>query len=409
MSVAVRDAGGRFVREGVVDWKLDNFGRIVFANDKADLAKGNPFTVSGTMKEPGFLRLTVTFGGQKEVWGVGFDVEKIRLVELERPADFDAYWTGEKARLEKAVPLDPRCVLDAKHSTPRTEVYNISFATFGSKRVYGFMSVPRDKSKGPFPTSVYVPGSGVGPNYGKPWGDNVVHVNFSVHMYEPHPDPKAHARLMAEQNLALARKFNIPRPERAYCATAGIGAGRDDYYYHDVMLGINRAIDWLRTRDFIDKDRVTMSGTSQGGYFTLALSYLNGGFARSYAAVPAWSGVLGYKRQWDAGAPNIVQAQAPENRAAAEGNIRYYDGVNFAAGIRTPILFFVGFRDTTCQPPCVYSAFNACSSPDKRIINGFCGHRWMPWFYQKAEGVPTCIDPDKWLSTGEIVPFKVRK
>ena len=44
--------------------------------------------------------------------------------------------------------------------------------------------------------------------------------------------------------------------------------------------------------------------------------------------------------------------------------------VNFAARIRTPITFEVGFGDNVCPPQCGYAAYYVCPSRDKQILHG---------------------------------------
>ena len=115
--VSVRNDSGELMPSGRAVWKLDNFGTNKLASGKVDLAAGNPFVVKGRMAEAGFMRLCVSAYTNAVVWGVGCDVGKIRQDEP-CPADFDAYWTAEKARLEREVPLDPKVTLDEKRSTP---------------------------------------------------------------------------------------------------------------------------------------------------------------------------------------------------------------------------------------------------------------------------------------------------
>jgi len=43
-------------------------------------------------------------------------------------------------------------------------------------------------------------------------------------------------------------------------------------------------------------------------------------------------------------------------------------------------VYVVGFVDTTCPPPAVYSAYNVIGSSDKDIYNGFgMGHATFGW------------------------------
>ncbi len=395
-TIAVKGDDGALLKEGYAKWTLDNFGTKRFGSGKANLADGNPFTLKGKMDEEGFLRLNVSAHTNSIVWGVGYDVDRIRQSEP-CPADFDAYWTAEKARLEREVPLDPKVTLDTGLSKPTFNCYRVSFATFGGKRVYGFLAVPKDSSKAPFRVRVCVPGAGPGVISAGTAPDEISLV-MNVHTFEPeatHAEQKAH---MERQNAALAKRFGLPNP-KAYCSLSGIAESREDYWYHDVMLGINRAVDWVCARSDADLSQVTYTGSSQGGGFGLFLNYLNGHFTKAFVAVCAITGHYGYRQGRQSGWPRLIDGQPAAKRAVAEKNAAYFDGVNFASRIKTPIRFIVGFADNTCPPADVYAAYNVCPSADKAIVNAIgSGHNWGAW-YRKNLGKPGSCNFDEWLRT----------
>ena len=395
-SVAVKDDGGALLKSGEARWTLDNFGTVAFGTGEAHLADGNPFTVRGKMDEAGFLRLQVKTAAKSAVWGVGYAVEKIRQHEP-RPADFDAYWAAEKARLEREVPLDPRVALDESHSTKEYNCYRVSFATFNGKRVYGFLAVPKDSAAVPFRVRVSVPGAGPGATYARTKPGEITLV-MNVHTFEPEATYEAQGVTMKRQNAALAEKYGLP-DKSAYCALAGIAESREAYFYHDVMLGINRAVDWVCARPDVDLANVSYSGSSQGGGFGLFLAYLNTHFTKVFVAVCAITGHYGYKQGMDSGWPKLIAGQPPAKKPAAERNAAYFDGVNFAAGVRTPIRFLVGFADMTCPPANVYAAYNACPSGDKAIVNAIgSGHSWLAW-HARSLRTPDGFDYERWLRT----------
>ena len=73
--------------------------------------------------------------------------------------------------------------------------------------------------------------------------------------------------------------------------------------------------------------------------------------------------------------------------------------MNFAARIKTPIRFIVGFADQTCPPADVYAAYNVCPAKDKAIVNAIGSpHGWHSW-YSKNKGTPGFIDFNAWLRT----------
>ena len=395
-SVSVTDDAGKLRTDGSARWTLDNFGSAKVGEGTADLGAGNPFPVRGTLNEPGFLRLRVNAGTNAAVWSVGYDVEKIRQA-WPRPADFDAYWRGEQARLAREVPLEPICTLDERLSKDRPwETFRISFATFNGRRVHGFMTVPRERAKAPFRARVRVCDAGSGAV--GPWEGNAaeVTVTMNVHYFEPcatSAEQMARIKAVCDEE---SKRFGL-KPG-TYYACAGIASSREDYYFHDAILGIDRMVDWVAERPFVDAKRIVYFGSSQGGGFGLYLNYLNKRFSRACFSVPAMTGHFGRRQNRDDGWPSLLRNQRPETLPDAERNAAYYDGVNFAAGIRHPVRFIVGFSDTTCPPPDVYSAFNACPSSDKAIMNavgaGHCG--WGEWI-RKSREKPTWFDPDAWL------------
>ena len=101
--------------------KLDNFGTSVLTNMSFDVvATGVAFTVSGTLGEPGFLRLSLpsTKDGRADpfVFSAGFEPGKIKKGSPS-PDDFDEFWAEARARLAREVPLDPQVVLVPERST----------------------------------------------------------------------------------------------------------------------------------------------------------------------------------------------------------------------------------------------------------------------------------------------------
>ena len=88
---------------------LDNFGSSVLTNMPfAVTTPGVAFTVSGTLGEPGFFRLSLpsTKGGRDDpyVFSVGCEPEKIRKGSPS-PDDFDAFWDEARARHRPPCPV----------------------------------------------------------------------------------------------------------------------------------------------------------------------------------------------------------------------------------------------------------------------------------------------------------------
>jgi cephalosporin-C deacetylase-like acetyl esterase len=381
-TVRVLDEGGQPVKQGTLTVSLTNFGTQQVARATFDLAAANPVTCRGTLDVPGFLKCDAAAKFGKEVrgtFGVAYAPDKIRAGS-ERPADFDAFWDAAVAKLEAEVPLDARMERITQASNEKRECFRVSFATFGGLRVYGFLSVP--KGDGPFPVEVNVPGAGpgtVGPNAGM--ADNgFIHLVMNVHPFEPAADAEAQKALYAAQDERLKAQYGVPR----YCQAGA--ADRETYFYYPIILGINRAVNWLAARPDVDKARFTYGGTSQGGGFGFILCGLNRNFTKGCIHVPAITDLLGFKAGRASGWPKLIENQPEASKAAATKVAPYFDGAHFAARIACPVRVSVGFIDETCPPAAVYAGYNALRVADKAITHGIgMGHRVTPEIYRQLD------------------------
>ena len=377
------DKETKLAKTGQVKLVLDNFGEHVFAERTIDLAKENPFTVKGVLKEPGFLRLTLTGENcQRKVYSAAYDPTRIEKGSPS-PADFDAFWADARAKLRREVPLDAKVVRIAKRSTKAFDFYRISFATFG-RRVHGYMSVPTDHTKAPYPVDFQVAAAGFGG-----WTNNMggkpdaINVFFSVYPFEPNwqwDKLGLKATTYDAMNDAYMKEWKV------IYSCAGITKSCEDYFFYPVLLGIDRAVDWVAARPDVDKTRFRYQGTSQGGGFGFYLTGLNHTFTRAAFYVPAITDTMGYLKSRQSGWPRIVESNSstPALRAAAERNAPYFDGANFASRIRCPVRVAVGFSDTTCPPCAVYAAYNAIPVKDKGIVHGIdMTHSCYGKFYQQ--------------------------
>ena len=377
-TVTVTNGPGVKVSEGTLQVTMDDWCRHTLTKETVDLAKTNPFVVRGKLTEPGFIRLSVKGGGVEKPFlrGVAFVPEHIRAAG-ECPEDFDAFWRDAQAKLEAEVPLDPRLEYRPDRSTKAYDFWRVSFATVGGKRVWGFMSVPKDKSKAPFPVSFEVASAGEGKwtmdmASGSP---DRIRMYFTVHYFEP---PATVPELLVIRK-GLSEELKAKYGVASYSA-AGIAVSREDYYFYPSILGINRAVNWLWNRDDVDRTRFNYTGGSQGGGFGLYLCGLNPKFTSAVLNVPAICDTLGSLEGRICGFPYVLEMNRTKDRAAAAlRNAPYFNGAFFASRIRCPIRFIIGFIDEICPPPGIYAAYNNLASKDKGIVHGLVrGHGGWP-------------------------------
>ena len=364
-SVLATDDAGAPLTSGTVTWSLDNYGSdVIHASTGVNLADGNPFQVSGSLPYAGFLRLNLKASdGSSRIWSVAVDPTHI-VPGTSCPDDFNAYWSAAKAKLADEVPLDVQMTLVPAKSTGDYNYYKVSFATFGDQRVYGFYTEPKDTSK-TYPAMVMVPGAG--PYHNASWLGNGSRVSLMMNVlpFEPSNDATQFTDDFNAWNAKMMNDFGVTGSYGA----AGIAESREAYVFHSVLLGINRAIDWLAQRPRVNSSRICYYGGSQGGAFGFLLMGLNDHFSRGAMYIPAMCDHLSADRNRSAGWPQLIANQTAAKRDAAKANAPYFDAVNFARNITASVRVAVGLSDTTCPPTGGWCAYNALASTDKFMLS----------------------------------------
>jgi cephalosporin-C deacetylase-like acetyl esterase len=381
------DSNKQPLTSGTLVVRVDNFGPNLITNETFDLAKANPVSISGQLKEPGFMKCSATIKLDKDfrfVYGVGYEPEKIKPGSV-RPKDFDAFWDSAIKRLDAEVPADLKLErIDAK-SDSNHECFRVSSATFNHLRVWGFLSVPK-QGKGPFPFEVNVPGAGPGvdgPSYSLA-DKGIIALTMNVHPFEPGPDAAAQKQKYEDQDKAVNAQYGAKR-----YAHAG-ATNRETYFYFPIILGINRVVTLLSARADVDQKNIHYSGTSQGGGFGYFLCGLNPHFTKGSIHVAALTDILGFQAGRDSGWPKLIENLPDADKKMATEVAPYFDGAHFAPRIKIPVRLSVGFIDETCSPNAVYSAYNSLTVKDKAILHGLgMPHKVFSQFYE--------INDNQWL------------
>ena len=362
---------------GKVKWRLNNFGDATIEEGVFDLSTGsNRFSVSGALKEPGFMRLDVSEINAKgrsvvtEYFGVAYDPYHIKP-GAECPADFNDFWSAAVRKFDETVTSTIKMTKVEDDDSKLRNLYELEIPTVEGRTLWGYLSEPKDLSKGPFPVIVSVPGAGPS-TWGVGGDDKTIRMTVPVHYYKPLRGEEKHSKrndaYQKEEDEAWAKRYPV---KNVRYTQVGIASSREEYYYYGVLLGINHAVNWLAERPAVDKKRFRYSGGSQGGGFGLWLCGLNKNFTRAIVFVPALTDLLGFRQgNRESGWPRLIEGQLDENKVAAERNAPYFCGVNFARNITIPIRVEVGSSDTVCPPMAGFSAFNVMPSKDKEIHIG---------------------------------------
>jgi cephalosporin-C deacetylase len=149
------------------------------------------------------------------------------------------------------------------------------------------------------------------------------------------------------------------------------------YYYRRLFTDAVRAVEAVRSHPLVDKKRVIITGNSQGGGVTLAVSALMPDIAAAMANVPFLCHFYRAVTITDEDPYHEISRFLKAHRDKVEQVFRtlsYFDGMNFAVRASAPALFSTGLMDTTCPPSTVFAAYNHYAGPKEIKVYTFNLH-----------------------------------
>lgn len=366
-------------------------GPEMYPEVKKDMTlKTGTTRISGKMKRPGFYKLKVTahVGGKDyDAWcSAAVSPEKIQPA-AQCPADFDEFWkkTIEEARWTA---LEPTFEFLPERSTPEVNTYHVSFQNDRwGRRVYGILNVPA--KPGRYPALLRVPGAGVRPYQGDQWAakKGLIVLEIGIHGI-PVTKPQEYYDNLFSAALADYWHHGV--------------YDRNRNYYRHVVTGCIRAIDFIESLGAgnntfgpsamlaeWDRKNLAVTGSSQGGFLTLATTALDKRvtcYAPIHAAMCDYEAAL---KKTACGWPHYYYDE--QKQTAKEGveasiveQARYYDGVNFARRITVPGYYSFGYNDNVVPPTTAYATFNVAGgektlSPYQQTAHFWYQEQWDEW------------------------------
>ena len=302
--------------------------------------KDGTLTLKGKMTKPGFYRVDVTahVGGKeyKGACGAAFSPEKLQPTTV-MPKDFNDYWQNVIKEARK-VDLNPTKRLLPERCTKDVNVYEVSFQNMQwNWRTYGILCVPVKEGK--YPALLRVPGAGVRPYGGDIYtaSQGAVTLEIGIHGISVTMDQKVYDDVF---NGALMNYWNFGMDNR------------DDSYYKRVIIGCIRALDYIEQYTPWNGQKLGVSGSSQGGFLSLATAGLDKRityYALVHAALCDHTASLqGVACGW----PHYFYWNKGKGQEKQIETSRYYDGVNFARLIdnNQKGWFSFGYNDDVVPP-----------------------------------------------------------
>jgi cephalosporin-C deacetylase len=274
-----------------------------------------------------------------------------------KPPDFDQFWQDTLAELAR-VPLAASIEPAPMRSSPEVEVFDVRWDSWQGVRIAGWYSRPRGTS-GRLPALIHVPG----------------------YVSEPLvPKPSAKLGYCA---LSVAPRGKLRSNDRFNPGYPGLLThnivDRNTYGYRGFYCDAIRAVDWLLTRPEVDPDRIGVTGSSQGGALTIVVAAMRSEITCAAAGAPYLAGMMDAARlthSYPYQEINDYLRLYPEREEQVRHTLDFFDGINFAARIRCPILVNIGLQDDVCPPETGFALFDAMTAASWKKLHPYedCAH-----------------------------------
>ena len=336
--------------------------------------KDGTLMLKGKMSKPGFYRVDVktTIDGKeyKGACAAAFSPELLQPTTV-MPQDFSDYWQNAISEARQ-VPLNPTKRLLPERCTNEVNVYEVSFQNMQwNFRTYGILCVPVEKDNakaagaGKYPALLRVPGAGVRPYGGDIYtaSQGAITLEIGIHGISVTMDQKVYDDVF---NGALMNYWNWGMDNR------------DDSYYKRVIIGCIRALDYIEQYTPWNGQQLAVSGSSQGGFLSLATAGLDKRIT-CYAPVHAalcdhTASLKGVACGW----PHNFYWNKGKGQERQIETSRYYDGVNFARLItdKQKGWFSFGYNDDVVPPTTAWATYNIVTGPKEISPYQATWHFW---------------------------------
>lgn len=292
------------------------------------------------------------------------------------PGDLGDFWASTLAESRAAAWAPTVRVVDA--GLRLVETMDVRFAGFGGEAVHAWLSRPRH-ADGPLPTVVRYLGYGAGrglPHEIDTWtlagyATITVDTRGQGSGSSPGDTPDSAGSGPAHPGF-MTRGISDPQ----------------QYYYRRVYTDAALAIDAARQLPGVDPAQVAVTGGSQGGGLSIAVSVLVPGVLAAMPDVPFLCDFGRAMAICDSGPyAELVGYLRVHRRSVASvfRTLSYFDCSLLARFASAPALFSVGLMDPICPPSTVYAAYNAYTGPKEIRVYPYNGHEGGQGHQQAAQ------------------------
>ncbi|CAN5497594.1 acetylxylan esterase [soil metagenome] len=319
-----------------------------------------PLVIVTAMDKPGFVRVQVWAVDEKGMQlrnakdqpiefngGAGVDAETLRQ-GVPEPADFDDFWTKQKARLAE-VPLK-FAMTEVPSDDPGYVTYDVKVDCAGGMPVSGYLTKPKDAAAKSLKAYATFMGYGVA-SAKKYYAPGMLTLNINAHGIENGREADFY------KNLNL-HKYAFNNEENAKPESS---------YFNGMILRVLRSLEFLKAQPEWNGRDLIVSGGSQGGFQALAAVALDVDVTKCRAEVP-WCCDLG----------GVTIGRLKGWRPDWADGLGYYDAVNMAKRIHCETKIVAGLGDYTCPPSGVFVLYNNLKAPKQLSLVQGKTHAYTP-------------------------------
>ncbi len=287
--------------------------------------------------------------------------------ERSEPHDFDAFWQTTLDETRQHTLQAQFKAVDFGLTT--VSAYDVTFAGFGGQPVKGWFMLPTG-AQAPLPCVVEFIGYGGGRSFPHDW----LRWPSAGYAYMV-MDTRGQGSVWQQGDTP-----DLPNGANPFVPgfmTQGI-LDPHTYYYRRVFTDAVRAVETARSHDAVNPERIAVTGGSQGGGISIAVS----GLAPDAVAVsmPDVPFLCHFRRAVGltdrAPYAEIVTYLSihRDKHDTVFNTLDYFDGMNFAARSRARALYSTALMDMTCPPSTVFAAYNHVPAPKDIRIYHFNNH-----------------------------------
>ena len=271
-----------------------------------------------------------------------------------------AFWETTLQRLATE-PLEA-VVQDTREPLPYKK-YRVEYRSLGGIRVRAWLAVPIAGGRTPkrLPAIVTAPGYG-----GTQQGIMLAECQRGYAILQVYPRSQGVSEELWKIDGPEKLTWKLDRPDGAYYQAA----------YADVIRGI----DYLLTRADVDRDRIGIAGTSQGGGIALAVASIDLRVKAVVAHVPFLSDMRQAARIEGSLIKKLLDS-AHMNDEAHLKTLDHFDPLQLVRNLKAPALISSGGKDAICPPETIRSVFDRISGVKALFHDPDLAHTSSDRFY----------------------------